>query len=166
MSILYRIRQFCRALHARVTPDEKELLVTRLTPAQLALFYRLPEFDQRHSLDVYHALVAQGHNDPALLTAALLHDVAKGQSRIRLWHRVATVLIQAIPKGKDQLAGIGYWPSFCDQLQHAQQSAALAEAVGCDPITVMLIREHHTPTSSESTFGRLLLALQRADGQH
>ena len=47
----------------------------------------MPVADRRHALDVSGRLLAAGIDDPDVLCAALLHDVAKGH-RMRLWHRV------------------------------------------------------------------------------
>jgi hypothetical protein len=54
----------------------------------------MPVADRRHALDVVDRLLHAGHEDPDLLAAALLHDAAKGH-RMRLWHRVAGVLMEA-----------------------------------------------------------------------
>ena len=50
--------------------------------------------DQRHSLNVCATLRQAGHEDPALLTAALLHDAGKAAGRIWLWQRALAVLLQ------------------------------------------------------------------------
>jgi hypothetical protein len=63
----YRVRQFVTALIASIRLDERVLLVCTLSDPQLLLFERMPRFAQRHSLDVYHALVRAGHTDPHLL---------------------------------------------------------------------------------------------------
>ncbi len=55
----------------------------------------MPVADQRHALDVVARLRAAGLTDPDLLAAALLHDAGKGP-RVRLWHRVVAVLVEAV----------------------------------------------------------------------
>lgn len=74
---MYRISQFFRALVAWVPKQELSLLSEYLTPLQAELFQRMPRCDQRHGLDVFHALRTKQHNDHDLLIAALLHDVGK-----------------------------------------------------------------------------------------
>jgi hypothetical protein len=95
---VHRVGQFVAHVRARVTADEAAL-AHRVLPAALAdLFDGMPVADRRHALDVAGRLLAGGHDDPDLLAAALLHDVAKGH-RMRLWHRIAGVLLQAFAPG-------------------------------------------------------------------
>mgnify|MGYP001823615047 CR=1 FL=1 len=114
-----------------------------------------------------------------LLAAALLHDVGKtgvpgdatgrkASGALRLWHRVAVVLMRAFWPGllerigKDQ-PGSWRYPFFVQQ-HHAQIGADLAQKAGCSPRTVALIRHH------EDLRGCLddpvLAALQAADGMN
>jgi len=146
-----RIRQFLAALRAKVSDDEMAVLKQHLNPSQRDLFRAMSPIDQRHCLDVFNALLQQGHSDPDLLRAALLHDV--GKRGIHLWHRVAGVLLEA------------FWPTLLEKLAvnhpqswlygfyvyqyHADLSAELAERSGCSPSVVELIRGHHIPLENE-----------------
>src|SRR6266540_3718834 len=103
----------------------------------------MPTADRRHALDVTARLVAAGQHDPDLLTAALLHDAAKG-SRMRLWHRVAGVVLEAIaPRALVRLASPDQrsWRyPFHLYLNHATLSADAALTAGCSQRTAALIR--------------------------
>lgn len=107
------------------------------------LFEAMPVADRRHALDVVARLDAAGHDDPDLLVAALLHDAAKGH-RMRLWHRVAGVLLEAVaPQTLRRLAHAdprSWRHPFHLYLHHADLSAAAAAAAGCSPRTVAFIR--------------------------
>jgi hypothetical protein len=59
-----------------------------LSPGELALFRRFSNGDQQHGYQVMRMLLAAGDDHPALLAAALLHDVGKTQLSIRVWERV------------------------------------------------------------------------------
>jgi putative nucleotidyltransferase with HDIG domain len=146
-----RIRQFLAAIRARVSADEMAVLEQHIDPSQRDLFRAMSPIDQRHCLDVANALRRQGHSDPDLLRAALLHDV--GKRGIRLWHRVTGVLLEA------------FWPALLEKLavnrsqswlygfyiyrHHADLSAELAKRSGCSPAVVELIRQHHIPSENE-----------------
>ncbi|HXG36721.1 MAG TPA: HD domain-containing protein, partial [Dehalococcoidia bacterium] len=83
----YRTRQFLQALRPQLSVQERQEVATFLRNDLFALFQSMTLRDQRHSLDVYNFLRAQGNDDRELLTAALLHDVGKG-GRVQLWERV------------------------------------------------------------------------------
>ena len=168
---MYRVSQFCRALVARVPKRELGLLNEHLTPPQAELFLRMPRCDQRHGLDVFYALQRKQNDDHDLLVAALLHDVGKSGRGLRLWHRVLIVLIRALRTPLlDRLASeeprSWRYPFFVHQ-QHPELGAELAQAAGCSPTTVELIRRHQEPSANNplrTHRDKLLAALQEADG--
>jgi hypothetical protein len=173
---IYRVRQFVLALRAALQPlMPAELAEVRayLPEAGRLLFSGMPSADQRHSLNVLRALRDAGHDAPALMQAALLHDCAKREGGVRLWHRVAMVLLKAF-----RPAVLACWASepapartawrypMWAHLHHPQRSAELAAAAGCDPLAVALIRHHQDPPQAltgEPSAGKLLAALQAAD---
>ena len=107
------------------------------------LFAAMPVADRRHALDVVGRLTAAGVDDPDLLAAALLHDAAKGH-RMRLWHRVAGVVLEALaPARLRRLASSdpqSWRYPFHLYLHHADLSADAAAAAGCSARTVGFIR--------------------------
>ena len=175
----HRSRQFFRALRARLEEQERAEVTTHLTSAEQHLFYSMDLRDQRHALDVFYALEAAGHRDASLLAAAFLHDVGKGP--IRLWQRVAFVLLRAMsprllrrlacvdgpPAGGGQTAarlggsafGGGWRGALARSLDHAERGAGLAEAAGSTAETVRLIRLHRSPPGDDVA----LALLQAAD---
>jgi hypothetical protein len=181
----YRVYQFFTALKAMLPiwagggkgglTTEDERLVRSILPAagQQQLFARMSPNDQRHALAVARSLQQAGSDNPALLQAALLHDVGKslGQPII---HRVLIVLLEA------------FWPAMLERLstspararawrrpfvvhaQHPAIGAEWAQSAGCDPLAVSLIARHQeilSPTSTE-TEDKLLAALQWADNSN
>ena len=146
-----RIRQFLAAIRAKVSDNEIAVLEQHLEPSQRDLFQAMSPIDQRHCLDVFNNLLRQGHSDPDLLRATLLHDV--GKTGIHLWHRVAGVLLEAFwPVLLEKLAvnrPQSWLYGFYIYLYHADLSAELAERSGCSPSVVELIRGHDTPSENE-----------------
>jgi len=135
---LYRARQFLRALLASLRPlDDAEQAEVRavLTASAWPLFAAMPRADQRHSLNVLHAIEQnelvdaggtpaltseraagsvegrQAGSRGALLQAALLHDCAKHAGGVQLWHRVAAVLLKAFWPGILKRWGAGPAPA-------------------------------------------------------
>jgi hypothetical protein len=106
----------------------------------------------------------------------LLHDVAKSGSGITIFHRVAVVLLQAFrPAGLARLArdNEGSLPNlwrrpFAQYLKHPAIGAGWAEAAGCLPMAVSIIRRHQSPVSplSDELEDRLLRLLQAADDEN
>ena len=143
-----------------------------LPPAGVDLFQRMIRRDQRHSLDVLHTLCTAGHDQPDLLAAALLHDVAKTAQpgrRLKLSHRVAVVLMQAIKPGwVEQVARSDpddWRYPFYLHLHHPEMGARLAQEAGCSQLAVGLIRRHQVKLSAPPVDeeDQLLAWLQAAD---
>ena len=136
MNTTYRVRQFRDHLLARVSPDERAGAHALLPTAAGQVFDAMPQADQRHALDVVGRLRSAGQTDPDLLAAALLHDAGKG-NRLRLWHRVVAVLVEAVaPSRMDTLASSdpGSWRHpFYIHRHHESISARAALDAGCGP---------------------------------
>lgn len=185
MRVGYRVQQFLAALNLRGSVDAAELRAY-LSPAQVKLFRQMPSSDQRHALAVLHTLQRRGCCEPALAQAALLHDVGRGlpelgedaghdgqSTSIRVWHRVAAVLLEAFDPAllrRLALNNPGSWRyAFFVLLHHASRGANIAQTAGTDPLVLDLIRWHHSaPADSDlDPQGQALLAaLKSADEQN
>jgi hypothetical protein len=147
---------------------------TLLTGEQMALFSKMQPSEQAHALQMLEWLQAHGETDPDLLVAALLHDTGKQCCPLRLWERVAIVLVQAASPalaqrwGKLELDGCRGWRKpFIVAAQHADWGAELALQAGAKPLVVALIRRHQTPAPADSCQHEdvLLRKLQAVDNQ-
>jgi len=154
-----KVRQSVRHLTGRVTRAERGALQAWLSPPQAELFDSMHRADQRHGLDVVARLRADGHEDPDLLLAGLLHDCSKGRG-VRLPHRVAWSLGERY--GERVLDAITPIPGFAVAFErirnHAEDSARLALAAGCSERTAGLIRYQEQPRDPVAG-----IALQLAD---
>ena len=176
----YRVRQFVEALMASASElDDAEQAEVRayLPDTAWQLFQAMPRSDQRHSLRVLRSLQSAGYTDLAITQAALLHDCAKQVGGVRIWHRVAVVLLKAFWPGllarwTDAEPTPASWRHpFWTQLNHPARGAELAQAAGCDPLAVALIHSHHPGGRHQDVIGdepdsmtsELLAAFQTAD---
>jgi len=105
----YRARQFRRTLTPGISEDDLREAESALGGDLYALFAAMQPADQRHCLDVYRRLRAEGEDDSDVLAVALIHDAGKGgesAGRIRTWHRVAYVILDTLPPAAlDRFAG-------------------------------------------------------------
>ncbi|RME49016.1 MAG: hypothetical protein D6796_05495 [Caldilineae bacterium] len=172
-ALRYRAGQFFAALRPALSADDwaqVEAVLGRDTPA-LALFRRMSAPDRRHAVAVLRTVRQAGEDHPALLQAALLHDVGKSLG-LPLLHRVVIVLLNAFwPAALTALADAplttARWRRpFVVHARHPEIGARWAAQAGCDPLAVTLIRRHQQPPPATSATlpDRLHRALYRADG--
>jgi hypothetical protein len=156
-----KVRQFRSHVRARVGTDERDALDGWLTAPQRSLFDSMHVADQRHGLDVVGTLRGDGVSDPDVLVAGLLHDAGKGDTGVV--PRIAFSLGQRYGRWAWRAAGIvPAWGAAIRRLKrHAASSAELAEAAGCSPRTVALIRYQDEPRDPE--FGELLRLADEAN---
>ena len=135
------------------------------------MFLRLQPSEQAHSLNIFYALRAEGHTDPDLLAAALLHDIGKSCYPLKTWERVLIVLAKAIfPRQTDRWSEAqptGWRRPFVVARQHPAWGAELAEQVGASRLLQELIRRHQDalPNRPDTPADRLLVHLKKFDDQ-
>lgn len=172
MPALLRLRQGLRALTAWTHPVDEALAASVLPPDLLALFHRLRRAEQLHSLRVLRDLIAAGECDPALLAAALLHDVGKTVGPFSLPERVIVVLVRkAAPTlyaRWSRSEPYGWRRPFAISRRHPEWSAQMAADAGADARTVELCRRHAEalPDPPRGEIERLLAVLQAADDRN
>ncbi len=157
----HRVRQFAGALRPYVSDSDRTDAYRYLTEPQRTVFESMMRRDQQHGIDVYHRVrTASPTEDPALFTAALLHDCGKGV--VTLWQRVAYVILGAtIPSLRTRLAAERGAP--CRQalwrlIHHPELGATMVARTNADPDTIRMIREQDAASPD-----RRLALLQAAD---
>ena len=98
----------------------------------MPLFNSMLKHDQRHCIDVYTKLREWGCEDLEVLTAALLHDAGKGSmagGRVRLWHRVAYVLLEA--GAPQMIRPVSRYSRGIRALRHRAVEGEVARRRGC-----------------------------------
>ena len=166
MNVRYRLLQLFNALTAHLTPEERALVAVVLSQAELTLFERMPEHDQRHCLDVYWRLLRGGYDDPLLLRAALLHDCGKVDDNGRpiplLYYGLFVVLKRVAPALYAWAVRDGRGPlhPFSIHATHDERSARMAEAASSPPELVATLRDYAERRMTERS-----MALSWADNQ-
>ena len=142
--------------------------------AAMALFGQMSVADQQHAIAVLQTLRGKGEDHPALLKAALLHDVGKAMGQ-PLLYRAAIVLLQAFwPAALATLANApltacpAWRRPFVVHAQHPQIGAAWAKEADCNSMTVALIEHHQEkpPLGFENLLDQLHQSLHEADGEN
>jgi hypothetical protein len=176
---LYRSRQFFAALGvgARLSGDELAEARRVLGPDLYRLFEVMPGPYKRHGLSVYRKVRAAGGTGEGLLQAALLHDSGKYDPAsgryVTVPHRVAVVLLAAVPLGRPLLARLsrkreargfaGYllYPFYLSK-HHPRLGAQTAREHGASPELVRLIADHQRPNAHDEALRRLQAADDRS----
>jgi hypothetical protein len=161
---VYRVRQLGRAVASRPSAPDLRTVREALTPAQQVLFAGMSARDQWHSIQTWRLMGQAPDTDPALRTAALLHDAGKGF--IRLPERVLYVMLARFPRLLRRAAApgpTGPRAALYRMDNHALTGARLAQEAGASADAVSLIRRHHHPPGRTDQDPRLE-ALIRADG--
>ena len=140
-----------------------------LDPSLAALFFRMSDPDQSHSIRVFQTLIDQEEENRDLLMAALLHDVGKSLNPLRAWERSLVVVTNQMLPNQVLKWGQGEMYSwrkpFVVALQHPEWGAALVQQEGGSETLVTLIRYHqeHAPPNIRTDVRELLERLQTAD---
>ncbi|MBI5946623.1 MAG: HD domain-containing protein [Chloroflexi bacterium] len=155
----HRARQF---FEAGKQPAEADIQLARerLAPDLLQIFLGQHPRDVVHSAGTARWLLERGHDDPDLIRAALLHDVAKGHQRRA--DRVAYVLAAAINTERGLAAEGSRFEvrrAAARSLVHSEAGALLLRDLGAPPRVVDLTLRHHAPPRGDA----MLVLLQEAD---
>jgi len=168
-SIRGRVRQTAQVVIAWVTTVDDSPARTYLSSPEYALFTRMSRAERQHHLRVLHDLLEAGHTHPALLKAALLHDVGKTRFRFMLPQKVLVVLVKFFAPQHFTTWGAskptGWKLPFVVSAQHPAWGAEMCAAIRMEPLAVDLIRRHQDPVTPPPTSEAdgLLLLLQAAD---
>lgn len=180
----YRLWQWGQLLRRQPLSEEARSEVAAvLSETELALFNRFGPSDQWHSYRVFCMLREGDQTNPALLKAALLHDVGKTLLPLTIWERALIVLLGGLfPErtrewGREeinncQLSIVNYQLSvkwwrrpFVVKEQHPAWGTTMVEEAGSEPLVVALVGRHQDelPDVPQTAEDQLLARLQRAD---
>jgi hypothetical protein len=171
-SAQYRLWQFWRLVFNRISEGERAEVQGWLPPSLFEVFCKMNSAEQHHAYCVRQTLVSQGHTDPDLLAAALLHDVGKSQMPLAVWEKVLVVLggrfaRQTVVAWGNRPNDVRWWTrAFVNAMQHPAWGGTLVAAAGAAPLTIELVRRHQDKVPLTDPLAPLLSALQSADNSN
>ncbi|HHC07776.1 MAG TPA: hypothetical protein ENK55_03560 [Actinobacteria bacterium] len=128
------VERFVGFLLARPpSPSEQRWVAEHLDPAAAALFFAQRAEDQRHAIEVAR-LVA---DDPALVEAALLHDVGKADAALGPVARALATVLDAL--------GVPLRGRWARYRAHGTLGAGRLAEVGASPLAVAFAAGHPGP---------------------
>ena len=174
--MIERVRQFWRAINAKLTTEDYIYIRSKLNEREQQLFFAMRIYDQRHVLNVAHTALNLSKNYAdvnidLLEKACLLHDVGRTAKDICLMDKVFAVLIHKLaPSLAKKLAqqNNSEHKSFYQQRKHAlfiyeyhaEIGAAKLNAIGLKEIA-NIIKYHHAKPKADNCVE--LKILQQAD---
>lgn len=156
MKLAHLSGRFVRALSPRAPrADDVAWVETVLTPDGFVLFRRQPNHDQRHAIgvarDVQVRLADTTYaDDPRWLSAALLHDIGKLDSRLGVYGRVVATVSGAVA-GREHAeawsASSGFTRRVGVYLRHAELGADRIRIAGEPEEAAVWAAAHHDPST-------------------
>lgn len=148
--------------------DDERWVAGVLGPAEHELWRRMSNADRRHAAGVARRVEgALGHEaTPAVLAAALLHDVGKVAAGLGTYGRVVATLAGGAA-GRETAVEWSRRSGFTRRvglyLRHPTLGADMLAIAGSDPLTVAWAREHHLPPDQWSLDPKVARVLKAAD---
>ena len=162
ISIFKRVKQFYRAITAKLSADDNKYISTHLSPKEQNLFFAMDVVDQYHSLHVAYTLErfiiedVQGVDREFLIRCALLHDIGRVKGDMSTFGKVFVVLVSAfIPKFADKLEFQGNHMIYIYR-HHAEIGAKKLQDIGLYKEAKIVARHHSSPTDDDPRELKLL----------
>jgi hypothetical protein len=149
-------------------PADDVWACSKLLPSEAELWRRMRGADRRHAVGlarrVERALGVEATRP--VLAAALLHDVGKIESGLRVYGRVVATLCGMIAgreTAKEWARGRSFTRAVGLYLLHPDLGGDLLGMAGSDPLTEAWAREHHRSPASWTIDPHVAAALKAAD---
>ena len=145
--------RFARSIRPSApSPGDRAWAGEWMSPAEAALFDAMDDRDRSHSIGVARK-VASVSEDPAMLAAALLHDVGKSRARLGLVGRVVATLVGVVARDAwlaRFAGGMGLAGRVATYLDYPALGRTLLTEAGSDPLVAAWAAEHHWPPAEWS----------------
>jgi len=156
-----RLKQFYRALTAKVDDQDLVFVKSRLNDSEISLFLQMSTIDQKHCINVAHSAEAltkvRKLDVPLLIRAALLHDCGRKNGDLGLLGKSFAVLfdktigyqrfikLDAMRRSKlcswlHQLLEVYY--------RHPERGAAALASIQSSEQLIIIVLSHHQPATA------------------
>ena len=164
MSVFGRIKQFVRAVTAKVTVDDGKYISAHLSAEEQKLFFAMSVADQCHSLRTAYKVERliiedkRGVDREFLIRCALLHDVGRQAGDLTIRGKIFVVLITSLaPRFAERLEINGNRALYVYH-HHAELGAQKIQRIGLFK-EAKIIAKHHAPPKPDDPIELKLLRL-------
>lgn len=174
--IPYRLKQLFFALFAKMRDQDRTFARQYLDIKEAALFFTLPEFEQKHAVVVAEKMTgfAKGMHtidERKLIRLGLLHDIGKAVVRLSIFDKgLLVILHRIIPPLYNYFAKLGepedspnILRKFYVHKHHGLIGAKILEKIGESADIVNEVAAHDKPKEAHDIYMRIL---DRADSTY
>ncbi|SHK21851.1 HDIG domain-containing protein [Anaerobranca californiensis DSM 14826] len=163
-----RIKQFIKAITAKVTVEDEKFLNKYLKEERLkGLFRQLPTFEQRHSLDVAYTILEKysfnldDNEKKLLIQGALLHDIGKLKIGLNpITKSMAVVMDKLFPQIAKKLTFIKFIDGYYN---HPKKGGQILKKYKLSSELIYLVENHHNDKANHGHLGKLIKILMECD---
>ena len=156
--MFYRVRQFVKAVTARITKEDLSFVKQHLNKTEIDLFLRLKAYEQRHCIDVARKLDEMTETDVEMIKLGLLHDIGKIKYPLHPIEKSVIVILDRLTGG--HIKRYSKYKMIKCYYEHPRIGYEILKEVGnYDKEFLKLIKNHHSQEEKNSK----LSLLQRAD---
>lgn len=146
---VYRVKQFIRAITAKINEDDIKFINKYLTKDERNLFLKLKIYDQKHSINVAKSIeeyLLKGKekiniDKKELIKAGLLHDIGKLKKSLNPVEKSILVVLNKVTKGGlkklDNIASINIY------YNHGLEGYKILKKNNYSKEFLILVKDHH-----------------------
>jgi len=162
LALINRVKQFFRALTAKVTPEDDKYISSHLDSREQKLFFAMSVVDQCHSLRVAYTIERLVIEDKKnidrefLIRCALLHDIGRVKGDMSVAGKIFAVLVtEFFPNLADKLEMHGNKLIYIYR-HHAEISARKLQSIELYKEAKIVARHHAPPRDDDPKELKLL----------
>ena len=141
--MFYRVKQFVKAITAKVSQEEIKWVKRYLSEAECSLFFKLRIYEQRHCLDVAYLLKEKTQESQEMIRLGLLHDIGKMVYPLNPIEKSIMVILDKASKGR--MRKLKKFKMVKCYYEHAQIGYELLKKQGhYEEAFLEIIKQHHS----------------------